>query len=299
MQLARIPTPLVPLERLSRALGAEIWCKRDDLTGIGLSGNKVRKLEFLLAEAKAQGADLLLTCGGIQSNHARATAVAARQLGLDVELLLRGTPDDDPDGNLLLDHLLGARLHWCTPEDYRERRDALLADLAAQRRREGRTPYVIPEGGSNALGAKGYSAAAAEIGQRFDRVVVACGSGGTVAGLALGPDIGPIHGIAVCDDKAYFEGRIARMDEAIPAPGGKWRIDEGFQGPGYGIANAEIWAGIRQMAELEGLLLDPVYTGKAFWALRTRVAAREWTGRVLFWHTGGIFGLFGRGREIA
>jgi D-cysteine desulfhydrase len=296
--LARLPTPLVRLERVSRALGAEIWCKRDDLTGLALTGNKVRKLEFLLAEALERGADVVLTTGGVQSNHARATAVAARQLGLDVVLLLRGSPTDDPDGNLLLDYLLGARIVWCTGTEYRERRDAILAELAERERAKGRRPYVIPEGGSNALGARGYAAAAEEIGERFDHVVVACGSGGTVAGLALGPDIGPIHGIAVCDDRAYFEARIRAMDPAIPAPGPRWHIEDGFQGPGYGIATSEVWAGVRQMAELEGLLLDPVYTGKAWWALRTRVAEGTWDGRILFWHTGGVFGLFGRGREL-
>ncbi len=299
LPLARLPTPLVHLERASRAIGAEIWCKRDDLTGIGLSGNKVRKLGWLLAEAVSRGADLLLTCGGIQSNHARATAVAARQLGMGVELVLRGAPTDDPDGNLLLDHLLGARLHWCTPAEYRESRDEILARVAAERRSEGRVPYVIPEGGSNALGARGYADAAAEIAQRFDHVVVACGSGGTVAGLVSGPDIGPIHGIAVCDDRGYFERRILAMVPGLPPVGPRWGIDDGFKGPAYGVANDEIWAGIREMAELEGLLLDPVYTGKAWWALRRRVAAGEWTGRILFWHTGGIFGLFGRGREVA
>lgn len=305
--LALLPTPLVPLPRLTAALrvpdGAplELWCKRDDLTGSSLSGNKVRKLEHLFAEAEAAGATVILTTGGIQSNHARATAVAARERGMDIVLLLRGEPTPDPDGNLLLDIVLGARIVWCNAEEYRISRDDILRTLAAEVAATGAVPYIIPEGGSNRTGARGYIEAAAEIaavGRHFDHVVVACGSGGTVAGLALGADIGFIHGIAVCDDREYFRRRVREIaGDGVREPGDGWDILEGYQGPAYGVATSAVWDTIRLAACTEGLLLDPVYTGKALHALRTEVTAGRWGGRILFWHTGGIYGLFGRGRE--
>ena len=304
--LALLPTPLIPLERLTAALRVaggpplEIWCKRDDLTGIGLSGNKVRKLEYLFAAAEALGATVVLTTGGIQSNHARATAVAARQRGMDIVLLLRGSPPDEPDSNLLLDLLLGARIVWCTQDEYRNR-DEILRTLASELAHVGAVPYVIPEGGSNLVGSRGYVAAAAEVAaaaRPFDHVVVACGSGGTLAGLAMGPDIGPLHGIAVCDDREYFRQRVREIGgDQVRDPGDGWDVVDGYQGPAYGVATSVIWETIRLVARMEGLLLDPVYTGKAMHALRTEVSAGRWGGRILFWHTGGIFGLFGRGRE--
>lgn len=295
--LARLPTPLVSLPRLSRALGAEIWCKRDDLTGIGLTGNKVRKLEHLLADAMAKGAHAVITTGGIQSNHARATAVACRQLGLRPVLLLRGEDPGAPESNLLLDRLLGAEIHWCTPEVYRTARDRRMQELA----REVGHAYVIPEGGSNGLGALGYVAAAEEVAAeaRFDHVVVAVGSGGTLAGLAMGPDVGFVHGVAVCDDRATFEGRVREIAADAGRPlSDRWEVVEGYQGPAYAVATPEVWETIALVARTEGLLLDPVYTGKAMHALVSEVRSGRWGGRILFWHTGGVYGLFGRGREI-
>ncbi|MEZ4242111.1 MAG: pyridoxal-phosphate dependent enzyme, partial [Myxococcota bacterium] len=156
LRLARAPTPLERLERLSAETGLDLWVKRDDLTGLGLSGNKVRKLEFLLADAVRGGADTVITTGGVQSNHARATAVACRRLGLRPVLLLRGEPPAVPDANLLLDQLLGAELHWCTPDEYRTSRNQRMDALAEAARARGERPYVVPEGGSNGLGALGY-----------------------------------------------------------------------------------------------------------------------------------------------
>jgi len=302
LELARRPTPVHRLERLSGMLGAEVWVKRDDLTGLGLSGNKVRKLEFLMAEATERGCDTVITTGGIQSNHARATAVAARMCGMRPVLLLRGEEPATPDGNLLLDHLLGAELHWCTAEEY-GRRDALMDALAGHARARGARPYVVPEGGSNRLGAQGYVAAAHElleqIDEPFDVVVVGLGSGGTAAGLALGPDLGPIRAIAVCDDRASFVARIREIGGAeLSAPGTDWDVLDQYRGPAYGVADLEVWQTIRTVAQTEGLLLDPVYTGKAMHALVSEVRAGRWGGRVLFWHTGGAFGLFGRGHEV-
>jgi D-cysteine desulfhydrase len=219
-------------------------------------------------------------------------------------LLLRGEPVAAPEGNLLLDHLFGAEIHWCTPEDYRWRRQALLEELAERLRRQGRVPYVIPEGGSNALGARGYAAAAAELlGQAgvFDAVFVAVGSGGTLAGLALGPEIGPLRGVAVAEDAATFHQRVlaiaAEAGQVLPEPGPRWQVLEGYQGEGYGLCSPEVWRTIRRVAQAEGVLLDPVYTGKAMHALFEEVRAGRCGGRVLFWHTGGAFGVFGRSGE--
>lgn len=305
LTLARLPTPLHPLKRLSAELGADIWIKRDDLTGFGLSGNKVRKLDFLMAEALAQGADTVVTTGGIQSNHCRATAVASRQLGLQPTLLLRGSAPQQVEGNLLLDTLLGAEISWCTPEEYRER-DSLLARMADDLRAQGRRPYVIPEGGSNALGARGFITACDEVLQQapdgFDGVVCAVGSGGTLAGLAAGASMGSVYGVAVCDGRQTFADRVRTIASegaySIGQEGKDWSVVEGYQGPAYAVAERPVWETIRWLAEHEGILLDPVYTGKAMHALCTEVRAGRWGGRLLFWHTGGAFGLFGRGAEL-
>ena len=291
VSLAQLPTPVQPLRRLSTEFGVNIDIKRDDLTGLGLSGNKVRKLEFLLADACAQGAKRVVTCGGLQSNHCRATAVASRMLGLEPVLLLRGSPAAQPNGNLLLNRLLGAEIHFCDAAEYRLNREARMAELAPD-------AYLIPEGGSNALGASSYAAATEEIDGRYDAVVVAVGSGGTAAGLGAGVDIGPVKGVAVCDDRAFFEARIATIVAEDPAlQSDRIEIVEGFQGPGYAVADAEVWATIAHVARLEGILLDPVYTGKAMHALLSKARAGQWGGKILFWHTGGAFGLFGRGDE--
>lgn len=286
----------------------EIQVKRDDLTGLGLSGNKVRKLDHLMADAVARGADCVLTTGGLQSNHCRATAVAARRLGLQPGVLLRGELPAVPEANLLLDRLVGAWVRTCTAEDYRDRRDALLAEWAAGLRAVGHTPYVIPEGGSNGLGSLGYVRAAVELraqhDEPFDHVFVAVGSGGTLAGLAMADLPGMLHGVAVCDDAETFGARVhdiaaeARELGAPALPTDGWRVEEGYRGPAYGVATPEMWETIAWIARLEGLLLDPVYTGKAMHALVSEVRAGRVKGRVLFWHTGGAFGLFGRGAEL-
>ncbi len=307
LDLARLPTPVQPLPRLSAAIGVEVHVKRDDLTGLGLSGNKIRKLERLLAAAVAEGADTVLTTGGLQSNHCRATALAARRLGLEPGLLLRGALPSTPDANLLLDRLAGAALRTCTPEDYRHRRDALLAAWAQELEAAGRRPYIIPEGGSNGLGSLAYVDAARELrdqGADYDHVVVAVGSGGTLAGLALGGLPGTVHGVAVCDDAAFFTARVRAIADEVAELGGPslpasgWEVVEGFQGPAYAVATPRTWDAIQRLARLEGLLLDPVYTGKAMEALLARVGEGAWRGRILFWHTGGAFGLFGRGHEL-
>ena len=312
--LSRLPTPLQPLERASARLGAEIWIKRDDLTGFALSGNKVRKLDYLLADAAAAGADTVITCGGIQSNHCRATALAARRVGMAPALLLRGAPAGAPAGNLLRAPQLGARIRWTDKAGWR-RRDALMADWAGALRAEGRRPYVIPEGGSNAAGSLGYVRAGRELaaqamgaGVAFDSVIVACGSGGTLAGLAMSGLDARVLGVCVCDDPDYFRARVAAIGAeaaewglSVPPPGERWDALGGFQGAGYAVSRPEEIRALARLAREEGVLLDPVYTGKAWYGLThlLRGERRALGSRVLFWHTGGAFGLFGRGAEIA
>ena len=318
LDLRHRDTPLEHLARTSERLGVEIWVKRDDRTGLGLSGNKVRKLAWLLAEARAQGATTILTTGGIQSNHCRATAVACRQLGLRPALLLRGVAPDahEIDGNLLMDLVLGARVRWCTPEGYRQR-DARLQDWAEELRAAGERPFIIPEGGSNALGALGFIEAAREVraqaraaGVAFDSVWCGVGSGGTLAGLALGLRGGPrVVGVAVCDDRPTFRSRVEEIAAHAaawghtldPAGDDTWDVHEGAQGRGYGLSTPDELRTQVAFSRETGLFLDPVYTGKTWGALERAVEAQpDRVGRrALFWHTGGAFGLFGRGGELA
>jgi D-cysteine desulfhydrase len=315
LDLARLPTPLERLPRPSARLGLDIWVKRDDLTGLALSGNKVRKLAWLLADARQRGATALVTTGGIQSNHCRATAASAARLGLRCVLLLRGTPPAgaELDGNLLLDAFFGAEVHWCTPEGYLER-DARMADIAAGLRAEGEVPYVIAEGGSSALGALGFARACDELRAQqpeggFDSVVCAVGSGGTLAGLAMGGLRGRVLGIAVCDDAPTFRQHVreiaaeaSHLGLRLPPSGpDTWDVLEDWRGPAYGETTPAAWRQHAVFSRETGLLLDPVYTGKA-WAAVEDLAVRDPARlgrRVLFWHTGGAYGLFGRGGELA
>ncbi len=337
LALAALPTPLQPLTRLGSTLGIELFVKRDDLTGSQLSGNKVRKLDFILADARNRHATTVITCGGLHSNHCRATALAAAQLGMKSLLLLR-TPNglatdlpSPPHGNLLLDLMAGARIVTCTPSDYRERRGALMQDLADQLAASGERPYLVPEGGSNALGALGYVACVRELLAQLASppavIIAATGSGGTLAGLALGcEDAGiPTHviGVAVCDDAPYFEAIVERIaaeahaNYGLPAlTPGRYRVLEGFQGRGYGLTTEPELAFMLETLRHDGLALDPVYTNKAFLGLvRTfgDVKARQseasgsrpeglplaHTPTVVFIHTGGIFGLSTFAAEIA
>jgi D-cysteine desulfhydrase len=295
----------------------DLLYKRDDLTGLELSGNKARKLEFLLAEAEAVGADTLITCGGVQSNHCRATAFAAAKRGLSSLLLLRVPDPSHPpraEANTLLDRLAGAELRFISPEEYRSR-TSLMEALAIELRERGRRAYVIPEGGSSALGTLGYVLAAAELFEQLPEawrtgpltLAYAAGSGGTGAGLELGVRLlgwtsaTPL-GFAVCNDAPYFREVIARLCAdaharwpGLPAvPAGEVRVDDGFLGPGYALATDEGLELIRRAAREDGVLLDPVYTGKALLGVASR--ARQSGGlpspRVVFFHTGGAFGLF-------
>jgi D-cysteine desulfhydrase len=319
LRLALVPTPLFRHDALDRLLGTEVWVKRDDLTASGAAGNKIRKLEYLVADALSRGATTLVTCGGSQSNHARATAIVAAELGLESLLFLRTTTPSDPPpvvGNLLIDYLVGAEVRFITPVEYRER-DALMASAESELRARGKVPYVIPEGGSNGLGALGYVDAMAEVraqldagqagGPRaFDAVVHACGSGGTAAGVALGIRRHRVadaaHAVAVCDDRAYFEACVARITAEACAldpeldPEARSVIHDAWKGPAYGLASDEQLAFVIEVARRTGLLLDPVYTGKALFGL-SRLEPKP--GRALFLHTGGLPGLLAQADTLA
>jgi D-cysteine desulfhydrase len=319
--LAHLPTPLERMDRFSEALnGPEIWIKRDDQTGLATGGNKTRKLELLTGEALQQGADVVLTVGAVQSNHCRQTAAAAARAGLDCVLVLRGyaPPRNQWTGNLLLNDLLGARLWWAEENDPV---DALAEAAAAQRagaeRASGRRPYVIPYGGSNALGAAAYALAFEELWVQvegisareplsFDRVVFASSSGGTQAGLVVGAKAcgyeGQVLGISV--DKTG--GHLYETVSALLVPMAERlglelrfgpqdvQVDDRFMGGGYAVLTDAEREAVRLVARTEGILLDPVYTGKAMAGLiglirKGEIGADE---RVLFWHTGGSPALF-------
>ena len=315
------PTPIVKRRGLDEMLGIDLWIKRDDAAGGAEAGNKVRKLEFLVGDALARRADTIVTCGGLQSNHARATALVCASLGLSCVLLLRvADPARTPlprDGNVLLDRLAGAEIRLVSHEQY-ARRGPVMESVAAELRDRGKRPYVIPEGGSNGLGALGYvecmRETAAQMGHGlaggegpFDVVVHACGSGGTAAGVALGASrfrvARSVRAMAVSDDAAYFERTIERiigearswngsLDEPAPLV-----VDDRAKGPAYAVSSVEQRRTIVAVSRASGLVLDPVYSGKAMYGLEAALARGELRrgARVLFLHTGGLPGLLAQG----
>ncbi len=317
VRLAHLPTPLEPMPRLTAALGGpELWIKRDDCTGLSTGGNKTRKLEYLMAEAVAAGADIVLTQGATQSNHARQTAAAAARLGMDCHLILEdrtgyNEPNYRRNGNVLLDVLHGASIEYRgTGLDMNGELLAVAERFAA----EGRTPYAIPGGGSNATGALGYVNCSLELlGQMvdreltFDHMVTATGSAGTQAGLivglkALNAQL-PLLGIGVRAAREVQEGNVFRLAQAVEAkigtPGVVARTDVvancDYVGPGYGIPAASTLEAIDMFARLEGILLDPVYSGKGAAGLIDLVRKGQFSKgqRVVFLHTGGAIGLTG------
>jgi D-cysteine desulfhydrase family pyridoxal phosphate-dependent enzyme len=300
IRLAALPTPVQDLPRLSRQLGCRLSIKRDDLTGLALGGNKTRKLEFLAAAALAERADTLITAGAPQSNHCRQTAAAAARLGLRCVLVLSGIPRPADDGNLLLDTLLGAELVW-TRENSRE---GVMEEVFNLEKRAGRQPYLIPYGGSNTLGALAYTAAAKELadqGCQPDWILFASSSGGTQAGLALGakwflPN-SRIQGISVDSPPETLASQAAALAEATAKQLGEptiispnsIHVDGRFRGAGYGIMGAPEIEAIHLFARMEGILLDPVYTGRAAAGMLSMIRNSEIpaSASVLFWHTGG------------
>ena len=318
ISLARLPTPLEPLSRLSAAYGTRIWIKRDDLTDTVASGNKIRKLEYSIGQALDEEADVLVTWGGVQSNHCRATAALAARLGLKSHLVLRGSEPNERDGNLLIDSLVGAEITFAPPERYQEM-DHTYKHLQAEYAGQGLKTYRIPVGASDEVGLWGYINCANELKQDFesagispDAIVSATGSGGTLAGLIIG---NALHGLNtrvvafnVCDDEAYFKHKISkdfvlwrdRYGSDLDIDQLPINVIDGYVGPGYGRATPEVFETIREVARLEGIVLDPVYTGKAFNALLQEIRSGKFEGLsdIVFIHTGGMLGLFPQKQKL-
>lgn len=307
VQLSTGPTPLERAPRLSEAIGLgpdDLWIKRDDLIGLGGGGNKVRKLQWSCAEALASGAQTLITSGAPQSNHARLTAAAGARLGLDVVLVLAGErPDPGPlAGNLALDALFGASIVWTADED-RAALEARMDEVAAELEKAGRRPAVIAYGGSTPLTTNAYLDVADEIrsqGVDPDHVVVAVGSGGTMAGLVRGFDAQRVLGVhcgAVADPHRAV---LALFPEHDPAPASlRIRVDQ--VGAGYSRVTPDVSAALSLAARTEGIVFDPVYTGRALAGLIAEVADGH-IGRgstVVLMHTGGLPGLFGSAEFLA
>ena len=300
--LGILPTPMHRLENISRILGTNVWIKRDDLIGIGLGGNKVRKLEFLLADAKNKGAEIVFTTGGGQSNHAMLTAACAKKLGMTPILILKKRGVCERKGNQLLEYLMDTDVRFMDTDSY----DDIYAEMDRVGKELGKPYYKIPCGGSNAVGALGYVACMKEIadsGVHFDHVICAEGSGGTHAGVALGaklymPDTKTM-GMMV-DDDPFDVITSGIMQECADMLELDMKITPedvhllNMCGPGYAIASQEGNAAIRMLAENEGLFLDPVYTGKAFAGLikLARQGAFKPTDNILFLYSGGAGGLF-------
>jgi D-cysteine desulfhydrase len=316
-KLAHLPTPIEELRTLSSKLnGPKILIKRDDQTGLALGGNKVRKLEFLLADALAQGCDTLVTLGAAQSNHCRQTAAAAAACSLKCELILNGKKPDLPQGNLFLDELFGATIHWID----RPQRAAKSAELMDTVKKAGRKPYLIPVGGSNGIGALGYVTAMTELMEQLNschihRIVFASSSGGTQAGMAVGARVagfkGKVTGIGIDKDdhdlNIYEQeltdiandcaSRIALKDHFTTKD---FEVIRGYAGAGYGVVGELERNAIRMLAQTEGILLDPVYAGRAFGAMLDMIQKGQIANNetILFWHTGGAPALFAYVKDL-
>ncbi len=306
LRIANLPTPVEPLARLSGLLkGPNILVKRDDLTGLAMGGNKARKLEFAAAEAQANGARTLITVGAAQSNHCRQTAALAARMGLDCILVLSGSSEEPVNGNLLLDHLFGAEMVWCS----REEREATLQHTFDRAWADGRRPYMIPLGASNALGALAFEAAFREFLDQnvpVDWIVVASSSGGTQAGLALGARragwSGKVLGISIDEPQESLQTVVAdlanqaaeRLGESVRLTTADVLVNADYLGAGYGVVGEPEVEAIRLFAQSEGLLLDPVYTGRAAAGLIDLIRREQFQRgeTVLFWHTGGTPALF-------
>ncbi|MFC1556836.1 1-aminocyclopropane-1-carboxylate deaminase/D-cysteine desulfhydrase [candidate division KSB1 bacterium] len=318
LMLAQLPTPIQKLESLSASFGREIYIKRDDTTGSLLSGNKIRKLEFVLKDAVDRRADTVVTCGGLQSNHVRTTMVAGRRLGMKPFAVLRGTQPHVYDGNTLIISIMGAEIMYVTPEEYDEI-DLVYEDLERELKDRGLNPYFVPEGASNALGCWGYIAMMEELdkqqkeyGLSFDSIFVAVGSGGTQAGMILGKYMtqnpAEIIGINVFKETRNFNQHITMLGrEAIE----HFEIECDFHsediiyfndyiGKGYAETTDQEMEFILKFALDEGIILDQVYTGKACYGMADLLNRYpERFGRnILFIHTGGIFGLFPERQRI-
>lgn len=317
IEIANLPTKIKKLEKFSKELNANIYIKRDDHTGTEISGNKIRKLEYLAKDAIDNGYNLLITCGGIQSNHCRATVATATMFGLKSAVLLRISDKPPVAGNYFLDKLLGADVKFCTREEYSNHRGEIMEAMAAEYRKQGYKPYIIPEGASNAIGTLGYYNCMDEIlkqekemGITFNTIVVATGSGGTYAGLYLANEVKKLGkrviGMAVCDNTEYFTNIAHTIaTEALQyIPEYKdftlnrnnIEINDKYIGIGYALSRPEELEFIKNFARTEGVILDQVYTGKAMYGLYNELKPggniNPENNNILFIHTGGLFGLF-------
>lgn len=317
--LGFFPTPLIALSRLSKALdGPTIFMKRDDNTGLALGGNKTRKLEFIMGDALAQGADCVITAGAAQSNHCRQTAAAAASLGLDCHLVLGGEEPEQTSGNLLLDKIFGSHIHWAGAN----RKGEDIPKIVEQLTKQGKKPYIIPYGGSNELGALAFVEAFKELeSQResmdvsFTHIVFASSSGATQAGLMLGKKIlnSPAQIVGINIDKGetdkvpFDQYTVALANSTASLIGADHQFTESdltlnsdYVGEGYGVVGTLENEAIAMTAQTEGILLDPVYTGRAMGGLidMIRSGKIKKTDRVLFWHTGGAPALFAYSSDL-
>jgi D-cysteine desulfhydrase family pyridoxal phosphate-dependent enzyme len=306
LPLAHLPTALEELPRLSAALGGpRLWVKRDDQTGLAFGGNKARKLEYLAAEARGQGAKTLITAGAVQSNHCRQTAAAAARLGFDCILVLAGDPSEAPSANYLLDQLLGVEVVWAKWES----RHHDLQRAYEQAVKDGRQPYLVPYGGSSPMGAVGYAYAIEEmLAQDFapDWIVFASSSGGTQAGMVAGAHLlgyqGKVLGISIDEPKEILQTRVAAiasdvtllLGEPITFSPESILVNADYLGAGYGIPSQLEKEAIQHFARYEALLLDPVYTGRVAGGMMDLIRMGFFSSEetVLFWHTGGTPALF-------
>lgn len=314
VELAQLPTPIAHWDRLAALRGLpRLLAKRDDLTGLELSGNKVRKLEYLLSDALAQGADTLVTHGGAQSNHCRATAAVGARLGLRVRLLLRSAGSlQAPDGNLFLDHLFGAECSYHCPDEYSANLPSLVESALSAERAAGRKPYFFPVGASVPLGCWGYIRCMAELAEQLGRdtpvdLYCATSSGGTQVGLMIGRALFGCHkwsvrGVPVSDSVEYFLHHLRQLARDTVA---QFQLDlspedtplellDGYIGEGYALPYPAAVETIRQAGKSEGIILDPSYTSKALTGMLSEVAGRSQDRIPVFLHTGGAFGMFAR-----
>lgn len=311
--LALLPTPIHRLDQLSMELGLDLWIKRDDLTGFALGGNKGRKLEYLLPAALERGADTIVTCGAIQSNFIRQLGAACRRVGLRCVAAVMNLPYEDalPEapmleshgGNVLLDELLGVELHRMPNGTWDELYDAAEA-LAKSEEKKGRRVYRIPVGGSSGLGAAAFVFAGQEVIQQspsFDWIVTASSSGSTQTGLTIAMQSTQTKVLGICSDpEPELVDHFAELSQDVATetgwdcalPASAFHLNTSYVGPGYGVPSPEGNAALRRVAQSEGVFLDPIYSAKAFAGLIDLAQKGEISGRVLFWHTGGIPTLF-------
>jgi D-cysteine desulfhydrase family pyridoxal phosphate-dependent enzyme len=306
IKFAHLPTPIDEMPRLSALLnGPQLFIKRDDLTGLGMGGNKVRKLEFVLGQALAEGARTLITVGGIQSNHCRQTAALAARYGLKCILVLSGDEPQLPNGNLLLDNLFGASIVWTT----REKREETLQSEFLKSAERGEHPFLIPLGASTPVGTLGYVEAMKELkaeSSQFDWIIIASSSAGTQAGMLLGAALtgwsGKILAISIDHSVKELQGTVADLanqaaellSEPVHFQKDQVLVNADYLGAGYAITGAPELEAIHLFASYEGLLLDPVYTGRAAAGMidLIRKGYFKKTDHLLFWHTGGSPALF-------